>query len=97
MTTSKPNIPFRSEIEFDYGSLREIAPGLRRLVANNPGPFTYKGTNCYVFGKGKVAIVDPGPADLDHIDCLLNVLRGESITHIILTHTHLDQPPTTAR
>lgn len=83
-------IPFRSEIGFAYGEIRELAPGLRRLVVNNPGPFTYTGTNCYILGEGTVGVVDPGPADEAHLQTLLDVLSGEQVSHIILTHTHLD-------
>lgn len=97
MSDKKPNIPFRSEIEFDYGSLRELAPGVRRLVANNPGPFTYKGTNCYILGEGSVGIIDPGPKDEAHIETVVDCLGGETVSHIILTHTHLDHSGSVAR
>ena len=61
------DIPFRKEMSFEYGEARELVPGLRRLVANNPGPFTYKGTNTYLVGSGRdIALVDPGPSDEAH-------------------------------
>jgi glyoxylase-like metal-dependent hydrolase (beta-lactamase superfamily II) len=76
--------------EFRYGALERVAPGLRRLLCHNPGPFTFKGTNLYVIGQGEVAVVDPGPAGGDQLDVLMAALRGERITHILLTHAHAD-------
>ena len=66
---------------------------LRRIVAPNPGPFTFHGTGTYVIGHGEVAIVDPGPDDPGHIDALMNALDGERVTHILATHTHRDHSP----
>ncbi len=60
-------IPFRRDIEFEYGRLETLAPGLRRIVARNPGPFTFKGTGTYVIGEGKVAVIDPGPDLAEHV------------------------------
>lgn len=90
MADSSGKIPFRQEIHFEYGVASEVAPGVRRLVANNPSPFTFKGTNTYIVGQGEVAIIDPGPDDVSHLDAIMEALEGEKITHIILTHTHKD-------
>ena len=67
-----------------------IAPGVRRLTAPNPGPFTADGTNSYILGTGRVAIIDPGPDDARHVAALLAATAGETITDIFLTHTHRD-------
>lgn len=85
-------VPFNREFEFDYGVAQQVAPGLRRIVANNPSPFTYKGTNSYIIGTGEVALVDPGPDSGEHRTALLDALQanGEHITHIFITHTHKD-------
>ncbi len=85
-------IPFNQEMRFEYGVAQEVAPGVRRLVAPNRGPMTQNGTNTYIVGRGRVAVIDPGPDDTDHRAALLAALahRGERITHILLTHTHLD-------
>ena len=56
-----PGIPFIKEFKFDYGTAMEVTPLIRRVVAHNPNPFTFKGTGTYIIGHGKVAIVDPGP------------------------------------
>jgi glyoxylase-like metal-dependent hydrolase (beta-lactamase superfamily II) len=89
-------IPFRREFAFEYGRLEPVAPGIRRIVARNPGPFTFRGTGTYVVGEGKVAVIDPGPDLPEHIEALLMDLAGEDITHILVTHTHRDHSPAAA-
>ena len=86
-------IPYRGELEFDYGSVSQIAPGIRRVIANNPGPFTFHGTGTYILGTGNVAVIDPGPDDEEHIGAILAALDGETISHILVTHTHMDHSP----
>jgi glyoxylase-like metal-dependent hydrolase (beta-lactamase superfamily II) len=86
-------IPFRRDFPFEYGKLEPIAPGIRRIIARNPSPFTFKGTGTYVVGSGDVAVIDPGP-DLDeHVAALLAGLSGERVSHILITHTHRDHSP----
>ena len=87
------HIPYRRELEFDYGSVTQLAPGIRRVIANNPGPFTFHGTGTYILGTGKVAVIDPGPDDEAHIDAILAGLPGEEVSHILVTHTHMDHSP----
>src|SRR5205814_8677637 len=87
------DIPFRREIAFEYGRLEPVAPGVRRIVARNPGPFTFKGTGTYVVGEGEVAVIDPGPELAEHVAALLVSLAGEQVTHILVTHTHRDHSP----
>ena len=86
-------IPFVRDMEFDYEKAQQVSPLIRRLVANNPGPFTYKGTGVYVVGHGEVAIIDPGPDDSQHIDAILKSVEGETVTHILVTHRHMDHSP----
>ena len=76
-----------------YGQLEPVSPLIRRIVADNPGPFTFFGTGTYVVGRGKVAVIDPGPLLPAHIDALLGALAGETVTHILVTHTHIDHSP----
>lgn len=90
------DIPYRRDITFEYGRLEKLAPGLRRIVARNPGPFTFRGTGTYVVGEGKVAVIDPGPLDEAHIAALTKSLDGETVTHILVTHTHNDHSPAAA-
>ncbi len=87
------SIPFVTEPEVDYGAAVEMAPGLRRVVANNPGKFTYRGTGTYIVGQGRVAIVDPGPDDADHISAVLAAVDGEQVEALLITHTHRDHSP----
>ena len=86
-------IPFRRKLDFTYGEIDDVAPGIRRLVAHNPSPFTLYGTGTYILGRGKVAVIDPGPADTAHIAALIDGLDGETITHLLVTHTHMDHSP----
>ena len=89
-------IPFRRDFSFEYGRLEPVAPGIRRIVARNPGPFTFRGTGTYVVGAGEVAVIDPGPDLPEHVAALLAGLDGETVTHILVTHTHRDHSPAAA-
>jgi glyoxylase-like metal-dependent hydrolase (beta-lactamase superfamily II) len=88
-------IAFHQEPAVTYGVAQTISPLIRRIVANNPGPFTYHGTGTYLIGQGEVAVVDPGPALRAHVDALLAALArtGERISHQLITHTHNDHSP----
>jgi len=86
-------IPFRREFSFEYGRLEPVTSMIRRIVARNPSPFTFRGTGTYVVGYGGVAVIDPGPDLPEHIDALLASLCAERITHILITHTHRDHSP----
>jgi glyoxylase-like metal-dependent hydrolase (beta-lactamase superfamily II) len=86
-------IPFRRELEFDYGHADRVGPRIRRVIARNPSPFTLYGTGTYILGNGQVAVVDPGPADPAHIQAILDATKGETITHVLVTHTHTDHSP----
>ncbi len=89
-------IPYVREIKFDYGVCDQVSPLIRRVVANNPGPFTYLGTGTYIVGKGQVAVIDPGPDLDDHLEAILAATAGETITHILITHHHSDHSPLAA-
>jgi glyoxylase-like metal-dependent hydrolase (beta-lactamase superfamily II) len=86
-------IPFVRDITFDYGKVDRVSPLIRRVVANNPGPFTFLGTGTYIVGSGEVAVIDPGPDLDDHLEALLAATEGETITAILTTHTHADHSP----
>jgi glyoxylase-like metal-dependent hydrolase (beta-lactamase superfamily II) len=93
---SAPEIPFRKDMKFEYGVAQHVSPLVRRVVANNPSPFTFNGTNTYIVGRGEVAVIDPGPADDRHVECVATAVKGETVTHILVTHTHMDHSPGTA-
>src|SRR5215470_10110202 len=84
------DIPFNRTLDLAPGVVDDVAPGVRRILADNPGPFTFKGTLSYIIGRGNVAIIDPGPVDEQHTAALLEAVRGETVTHIVITHTHRD-------
>ncbi|GGF72017.1 Glyoxylase, beta-lactamase superfamily II [Mameliella alba] len=76
------------------GIAETLAPGLRRVLAPNPSPMTFRGTNTYLLGTGGIAVIDPGPDDPTHLQALLDALTpGQEITHILVTHAHLDHSP----
>ncbi len=87
------DIPFDKDLNLAPDVVDEPMPGVRRIMANNPGPFTFKGTVSYIIGRGKVAIIDPGPDDAAHIGALRDAVRNETVTHIFVTHTHRDHSP----
>ena len=87
------NIPFQREFECEYGVVEQLSPLIRRVVARNPSAFTFYGTGTYIIGHGEVAIIDPGPDLADHVQALLNALSGETISHLLVTHTHRDHSP----
>jgi glyoxylase-like metal-dependent hydrolase (beta-lactamase superfamily II) len=95
--SSPPPLPFKLDFEPPYGTLEEIVPGLRRVVANNPGPYTFRGTATFIVGHGDVAVIDPGPKDERHTQAILDSLKktGERVSHILVTHTHPDHSPGT--
>ena len=64
-------IPFRRDFPFQYAAADGLSPLMRRVVARNPGPFTFTGTGTYIVGSGQVAVIDPGPDLAAHIDALL--------------------------
>jgi glyoxylase-like metal-dependent hydrolase (beta-lactamase superfamily II) len=87
------SIPFVKDFDFKYGECSVMSPLVKRVIANNPGPFTYTGTGVYIIGNKEVAIIDPGPNTPEHKNAIKKVLRGKKVTHIFLTHHHLDHSP----
>lgn len=85
-----PPIPFVKDIDFTPGVADDILPGVRRVIANNPGPFTYTGTGVYLIGGGDVAVIDPGPDNPAHLDALDAAVGDGRVSHILITHTHSD-------
>lgn len=90
------DIPFNREDAAVAGRAEQLSPLVRRILCDNPGPFTFKGTVTYVVGKDRVAIIDPGPDDPRHIAAVLEAVKGETVEAILVTHTHRDHSPATA-
>src|SRR3954463_10283670 len=91
------DIPFNRNYPLVAGTVDHVRPGVRRVLCNNPSAFTFTGTNSYIVGQEKVAIIDPGPDNEAHAEALLDAVRGETVTHILVTHTHRDHSPNTGR
>jgi glyoxylase-like metal-dependent hydrolase (beta-lactamase superfamily II) len=83
-------LAFNRNVEVDYGVAEQVAHGVRRIVANNPGPYTFLGTNTYLVGHGKIAVIDPGPKDERHLNAIAAATKGERVTQILITHSHRD-------
>jgi len=88
-----PRLPLDRTYDPRYGEAVAISPLIRRVLAPNPGPFTFHGTGTYIVGHGRVAVIDPGPLLDAHVDALCRALDGETVTHILVTHTHNDHSP----
>ena len=86
-------LDFDTRFEPHYGEAIEVAPGIRRLTVNNPGPFTFHGTNTYIVGKHTLAVIDPGPEDPEHLQAILRAVGDRSVSHIFVSHTHRDHSP----
>ena len=81
----------------EYGNCDQLTPLVKRVIANNPGGFTFTGTGTYMIGKKNIAVIDPGPIDDDHYNALIKATEGQKITHILLTHNHNDHSPLAKR
>ena len=86
-------IPYVRDIDIEYGRCDVVSPLIRRVTANNPGPFTFRGTGTYIVGHGEVAVIDPGPDLPEHLAAILAAIPGERVSHIVVTHHHLDHSP----
>lgn len=76
-----------------YGQVEWLGPRVRRVLARNPSSFTYTGTGTYIVGQGTVAVIDPGPNDPEHISAIERAVAGETVSHLLITHTHMDHSP----
>ena len=81
---------FRTDFDPRYGHAAQLAPDVQRITAPNKSAFTFHGTNTYIVGDKNVAVIDPGPDDDDHLEAIIKAVKGRCITHIIVTHTHVD-------
>lgn len=84
---------FRTSFDPAYGQAVELLPGISRLTVENPSAFTFHGTNSYIVGSDVLAIIDPGPMHEAHLENLLKAVDGRAVSHIIVTHTHVDHSP----
>jgi glyoxylase-like metal-dependent hydrolase (beta-lactamase superfamily II) len=89
-------LPFVRDLSIEYGVADTVSPLIRRVVAKNPSAFTFKGTGTYIVGRGTVAVIDPGPLLGEHVEALTRAIAGETVSHILITHTHADHSPAAA-
>jgi len=87
------SIPFVRDYDFEYGRCDQLSPMVQRVVADNPGPFTYTGTGVFIIGDVNVAVIDPGPTTPAHVAALEKALEGRAVTHVLVTHHHIDHSP----
>jgi glyoxylase-like metal-dependent hydrolase (beta-lactamase superfamily II) len=86
-------ISFDRNFDAPYERPVRVSPRIRRMLAHNPSPFTFKGTGVALVGESKIAVIDPGPDDPEHLAALRAALANETVSHILVTHTHRDHSP----
>lgn len=86
------NIPFIHDLN-TVDKVEQISPAIRRVLCPNSGPYTYTGTGTFIVGTGNVAVIDPGPKNDVHLQAILDATKNETISHILVTHTHADHSP----
>ena len=90
-------IPYVRQFDFTYGRRDQVSSLIQRVIADNPGPFTFTGTGTYIVGRDRpgaaVAVIDPGPLDDAHLHSLMRAVAGRRVSHVLVTHTHRDHAP----
>jgi len=86
-------IPFVRTFDFEYGVVAQLSPLVQRVIADNPGPFTYTGTGVFIIGDKSVCVIDPGPTTPDHMAAIDRTLEGRTVSHVLVTHHHVDHSP----
>ncbi|MEY4164364.1 MAG: hypothetical protein RL419_206 [Actinomycetota bacterium] len=87
-------IPFVPRIDdAPYATAQQLSPLIRRVIAENPSKFTYRGTGTYIIGTRDVVVIDPGPRLDSHRDALQRALEGCTVIGIVVTHCHADHSP----
>lgn len=94
MGTAIPFVPPLDNVS--YGVAQQVSPLIRRVIAENPSKYTYRGTGTYIVGRGEVAVIDPGPLLDAHRDALMAELIDEKVVAILVTHCHSDHSPLAA-
>ncbi len=79
-----------------YAKPEPLAEGISRIIAQNPSPMTHWGTNTYLLGRDQIIVIDPGPSLPAHLDAIMTATAGKIVSHILVTHSHLDHSPLAA-
>lgn len=90
-------LAFDTSFEPAHGQAVPVGTGVLRVTVDNPGPFTFLGTNSYIVGRDTLAVIDPGPDDDVHLATLLAAIDGRPVSHIFVSHTHVDHSPLAAK
>lgn len=77
-------------IQLKYGHVMQVGPDVTRVLASNPKPLTFRGTNSYIIGRDTVSILDPGPDMAEHVDAVMEAIAGREVAYIFVTHSHVD-------
>ncbi len=95
---SKSEAPdFKQDFTANYGKAETLSSLITRVLCKNPSPYTYTGTGTYIVGSGeKLAVIDPGPNMVTHGEALLSAIGDRTVSHILVTHTHMDHSPLSA-
>lgn len=96
MTDLGGSLKFDRDFAPPYGTAEQLSPLITRVMCRNPGVFTFTGTASYIIGTKELAVIDPGPAERQHLAALLEAIGGRPVTHIFITHTHKDHSPLAA-
>lgn len=88
---------FIQDFKAPYGKAESLSPLITRVLCENPSPYTYTGTGTYLVGNNaSLAVIDPGPMMPEHGEAILRAVGDRSISHILVTHTHIDHSPLSA-
>ncbi len=87
------SLRFNRDFEARHGEPVMVLPGVTRVTAPNPGPFTFQGTNTYIVGDRDLALIDPGPDNEAHFNAVMDAIAGRTLSHILVSHTHADHSP----
>ena len=86
--------PFSLNFRCEPGKIELLEENIQRIIAPNASPMTFTGTNTYLVGKKRLAVIDPGPKNLTHLNSILSSVKPyQKITHILITHSHIDHSP----
>jgi glyoxylase-like metal-dependent hydrolase (beta-lactamase superfamily II) len=93
MPQPSESLSFERNFAPSHGIAEELSPLITRVVCSNPGPFTFTGTATFLIGRRTLAVIDPGPEDNRHLDALIAAIGARRVSHILITHRHMDHSP----